>query len=122
MRSGATEEVKRSIRFDDSEMSLLLHVKMDQESPWITVDSAQARAAKKKKAIEAERRMNEAYQAAQPAMSTPLAKALGLPMGFGHTAGPGMADLSREGNCMGQEGTPGNPFGGLLDDEDINID
>ena len=72
--------VKRSIRFDNADCTLILNMRLATDKPWITVTVAQAREAKRLRSQTATAMVRSAYpNHAPPPMSSQQGRALGLP-------------------------------------------
>ena len=72
--------VKRSIRFDDSECSLILNMKLSPSDPWVTVSVDQARETKKMRGQASVALIRQSYPDHQhQALSSSQGRALGLP-------------------------------------------
>ena len=106
VRASQGPNVKRSIRFDDAEMSLVLNIKLGEHDPWVSVDISQAREAKrikKKKAVQCIRNVYDRQSGSN--VTSPVAKALGLSSG----SQAAFVDPYRE-------TSKSNPFGNLRDE------
>ena len=104
--------VKRSIRFEDSDCSLILNIRLSPDDPWVTVSVDQAKEARRLRAQAAVAMIRTSYpgQTSQP-ISSQQSRALGLPPPA--VAGPSGAQ--RRPRALGspsQQGTDpaNNPF------------
>ena len=76
--------VKRSIRFDDAECSLILNMKLSPDDPWVTVSVDQAREARKMRSQASIALIRSTQPATQnQTMSASQGRALGLPQSVG---------------------------------------
>ena len=76
--------VKRSIRFDDAECSLVLNMKLSADDPWVSVSVEQARETKKirnQASMTMIRSAHASFQ--QDAITAPQGRALGIPTQVG---------------------------------------
>ena len=71
--------VKRSIRFDDSECSLVLNMRLTPDDPWVAVSVDQAREAKKMRSQAAVSMIRSSFGARAQTMTASQGRALGLP-------------------------------------------
>ena len=121
VRAAIGPTMKRSIRFDDVERSMVLSIKLSEHDPWITIDATQAGEARRLKNENAIKCIKNVYDMAEPIqMSSPATKALGLwktrPRGNGdrNPKDPSV-DPSREQSMP--SASRSNPFGDLRDDD-----
>ena len=104
--------VKRSIRFDDSECSLVLNMKLSADDPWVSVSVEQARETKKIRSQASIALIRGAHaNTQQQPLSASQGRALGLPSGPGPRPRPIPASQSTTppSSSSGQSGK-NNPF------------
>ena len=78
IRKNIGTSVKRSIRFDDSERSLILNMRLTADDPWVTVTVQQAMEAKRIRNQESIRLIRSTAPPTTSGMTSPLGKALGI--------------------------------------------
>ena len=120
VRAAMGPDMKRSIRFNDVERSLVLSIKLSEHDPWITIDVKQATEARRLKHDNAIKCIKNVYEKAEPIqMSSPATRALGL-WRTRPTMTPSVApSRERSGGNNNSSVPTNNPFGPLVDEEDM---
>ena len=102
--------VKRSIRFDDSECSLVLNMKLSADDPWVSVSVEQARETKKMRTQASISMIRSSNGNMQQPLTTTQGRALGLPNAVGPRPRP-LTGPSSTPTAAPSGGTPQqNPF------------
>ena len=117
VKAAIGQSMKRSIRFDDVERSLVLSIKLSEHDPWITIDVRQATEARRLKHDNAIKCIKNVCEKAEPIqLSSPATRALGLWKTRPIASGNASVAPSRE---QSKSSSGGNPFGHLRDDEEM---
>ena len=106
--------VKRSIRFDDAECSLVLNMRLSPDDPWVSVSVEQARETRKIRSQASVAMIRTSFNPPDQSFSASQGRALGLPPG----PGPRPRPFTGPSAATGANATPQqNPFSYLNHDK-----